>query len=176
MKRLFAVLLACVMILAFTGCMDDASSGSVSSDPSADSSLAGADDLRSRDGVMLIISSTIEGPIDYYNEDRLTGITYTIDWDGTITKTSNYLTSGDVDDGMAELSSEDYMTVYEFAEDAYNNDTYRGYFENDVMDGSTYGFTYYPADSSEGVQIFGGYCYSNDSLNGIIKLAESYFR
>ena len=163
MRKLLSIILAGIMILSFTGCIEKDTKDNI-------------DDLKSREGVMLVISSTIEGPIDYYDEDRLTGVTYSIDWDGTITMTYTYLSSGDVEVGKSSLSSEDYMTVYEFAEDAYLNDTYKDYVENDVMDGSTYGFRYYPADSSEGVHIFGGYCYSNEKLWNIISTAQSYFK
>ena len=126
-------------------------------------------------GVMLVISSTIEGPIDYNHDNRPLGVTYSIDWNGIITKSTEYLSSGSVEDGSLVLSPEDFRSFYDFAEDAYRNNTYAGYVENDVSDGSTYGFTYYPAGSSSSVHLFGGYCYSNEKLWGMVELARSYF-
>ena len=126
-------------------------------------------------GPMLVISSTIEGPIDYYNDDRLLGVTYTIDWNGTITMSSKYLTSGEVIDGCVTLSDTDFRKFYNFGEKSYKKDPFKGYSEN-VDDGSTYGFTYYPAGTSEGVLLYGGYCYSNQKLWGMVELARSYFK
>lgn len=132
-------------------------------------------ELKSRDGVMLDISYSVEGPIDYYDDDRVTGGCFSICWDGTISRTNTRLSSGETEQESEVLSDEDYITVYRFAEDAYINDTYRDYSENDVCDGLTYGFTYYPPDKDNGVLLYGGYCYSNDALNGIVDLAYSYF-
>jgi len=133
------------------------------------------DDRQSGKGPMLEINSTVEGPIDYGNDDRALGTTYTIDWNGAITKTIHYMTSGDVEVGSVTLSPDDFHSFYEFAEDAYKNDTYKGYSEL-VDDGETYGFTYYPADGSGSVHLYGGYCYSNENLWGVVTLAKSYFK
>jgi hypothetical protein len=127
-------------------------------------------------GVMLVIGSTIEGPIDYNDDNRILGVTYTIDWNGTITKSTEYMSSGSIVDKSVTLSPEDFRSFYEFAEDAYQNNTYAGYVENDVCDGATYGFNYYPAGSDKSVHLFGGYCYSNENLWGMVELANSYFR
>ena len=132
-------------------------------------------ELKAREGVMLEISFTIEGPIDYYDDDRIMGGCFSIYWNGLITRTISRLSSGETEEGRAVLSDEDYIAVYRFAEDAYLNDTYRDYIETDVCDGSTYGFRYYPPDNNDGVFLFGGYCYSNDDLYGIVDLADSYF-
>ena len=77
-------------------------------------------------------------------------------------------------EGSATLSAGDFKRFYDFAENAYKNDPYRGYYE-EVCDGSTYGFTYYPLGISQGVHLFGGDCYSNKELWEMIELAYSYF-
>lgn len=132
------------------------------------------DKLQSRDGVMLIISSSYYGPIDWEDEDRVTGTTYNINWDGTISKVAHHLESGDSEE-RKPLDSSDYMKFYRFAESAYLNNTFKNYSETDVVDGSTYCFTYFPEDRDDGVILYAGYCYSNNKLYDIVKLAFSYF-
>ena len=136
--------------------------------------VSGNNDIDKGEGPMLVISSTIEGPIDYYDEDRMLGVTYTIDWNGTITKRTQYMTAGDVVEGSVSLSPADFHKFYAFAENAYKKDPYKDYSEN-VVDGSTYGFRYYPAESAEEVLLYGGYCYDNEELWGMVELARSYF-
>ena len=77
------------------------------------------------------------------------GVTYTIDWNGTITKRTQYMTAGDVVEGSVSLSPADFHKFYAFAENAYKKDPYKDYSEN-VIDGSTYGFRYYPQLLPEG--------------------------
>lgn len=132
-------------------------------------------DRQSGTGPMLVIDSTVEGPVDYDDDDMALGTTYTIDWNGIITQTIEYAESGDVEVGSVALSPDDFHVFYEFAEDAYTNDTYVDYSEL-VDDGETYGFTYYPADGSGSVHLYGGYCYSNENLWGVVTLAKSYFK
>ena len=134
------------------------------------------DEKQPSKGTMLVISATIEGPIDYYNDDRVLGYSYTIDWNGTITRKNVYQQSGEVENGYFVLSPEDFKAFREFAQDAYETDRYKTYRETDVMDGCTYSFTYYPDGSSKGVFLFGGYCYSNDELYGAVKRAAEYFK
>ena len=132
------------------------------------------DELRSREGVMLMISSTVEGPIDWYDDDRITGSTYNINWDGSIERVTHRLESGESAEKKM-LDSEDYMKFYKFAESAYLNDTYKNYSETDVCDGSTYCFRYFPDGKDKGVILYAGYCYSNKKLYGMVELAISYF-
>ncbi len=132
------------------------------------------EELQSREGIMLIISSTIEGPIDWYDEDRVTGTSYNIYWDGSIAKVEHRLSSGD-SELKKKLDPSDYMKFYKFAESAYQNKTFEHYFENDVFDGSTYSFTYFPDGKDESAVLYGGYCYSNKELYSMIELAYSYF-
>ena len=133
------------------------------------------DELQSREGIMLKISSSNEGPIDWYDNDRVTGSSYNIYWDGNIAKVDHHLESGDLVQ-KKKLDSSDYMKFYKFAESAYLNKTFEHYSENDVLDGSTYSFTYFPDGKSKSVILYAGYCYSNKRLYGIAELAFSYFR
>ena len=132
------------------------------------------DELQARDGVMLMISSSYYGPIDWEDDDRITGTTYNINWDGTIAKVAHHLESGDSEE-KKRLDSSDYMRFYKFAESAYLNDSFKNYFETDVLDGSTYSFTYFPYGKDDSVVLYAGYCYSNNKLYDIVKLAISYF-
>jgi hypothetical protein len=136
--------------------------------------IPGNDDIELGTGAMLVISSTIEGPIDYYDDDRLLGVVYTINWNGTITKRSQYQSTGYIAEGTVSVHADDFHKFYNFAEYAYKNDPYKDYSEN-VMDGSTYGFVYYPAESSDRAVLYGGYCYDNEELWGMVELARSYF-
>ena len=131
-------------------------------------------DLRSREGKMLVISSTVEGPIDWYDDDRVTGSTIVVSWDGTISKTIHHLSSEEGPQSKV-LNDEDYLKFYYFSESAYVNDTFEGYSENDVMDGSTYSFCYYPDGKGNRKILYAGYCYSQKELSDIIDLAYSYF-
>lgn len=133
------------------------------------------DEKRPSEGTMLVIHATIEGPIDYYNDDRKLGFSYTIDWNGTITMKGEYQTSGEVEEGYFVLNPEDFKAFCKFAQTAYKTDRYKTYIETGVMDGCTYSFTYYPDGSSKGTLLFGGYCYSNDELQGEINRASQYF-
>ena len=170
-KSLSSLMILSVMAsfcLMFSGCTKIAPDGKRGTD--GDLQM-----LQSREGVMFVLSSEVIGPIDWYNDDRIMGATYTVNWDGTVTKTIHYLSSGDIEAGKAVLSDNDYMKIYSFAEKAYHNDSYRNYHEDDVCDGSMYSFVFYPEDSDKEVHLFSGYCYSNKKLWSIVELLYSYF-
>ena len=170
MGKINSRIISFVMILVLTGSLCFGITGCKKGIPKADIM-----ELQTRDGLMLVINGTTEGPIDYYDDDRVTGIKYNVYWNGTIERTRICLSSGESEAGKAVLSSNDYMSLYMFCEDAYINDTYDGYQENDIMDGTTYGFLYYPADRDTGVYLYGGYCVHNRALSDAVSTVSSYF-
>ena len=123
---------------------------------------ADIDELKAREGIMLKIGSSVQIAVDYTDESSFLGSTCEIYWDGTIIRTLNYVNSQTVVKGTTDLTPEDYMSVYNFAED--------------VMDGETYSFIYFPPDRSEGVWLYAGYCYGNKKLTDILDLTDSYFK
>ena len=171
MGKINSRIISFVMVLVITGSLCFGLTGCKKSVPRAD-----IKELQSRDGLMLVISGSIEGPIDYYDEDRLTGSKYYVFWNGKIQRTGVYLSSGEDEAGSAVLSASDYLLLYNFCEDAYINDTYKGYQENDIMDGTTYSFMYYPADRDSGVCLYGGYCVNNKTLSNVVSTVSSYFK
>ena len=171
MGKINSRIISFVMVLVITGTLCFGLTGCKKSVPRAD-----IKELQSRDGLMLVISGSIEGPIDYYDEDRLTGSKYYVFWNGKIQRTGVYLSSGEDEAGSAVLSASDYLLLYNFCEDAYINDTYKGYQENDIMDGTTYSFMYYPADRDSGVCLYGGYCVNNKTLSNVVSTVSSYFK
>lgn len=170
MGKINSRIISLVMVLVITGSLCFVLAGCRKPVP-----RPAIEDLQSREGLMLVINGTIEGPINYDDDDRVSGFKYSVYWNGTIERTRIRLKSGESDAGSAVLSSSDYMSLYLFCEDAYINDTYDGYQENDIMDGTTYGFTYYPADRDSGVHFYGGYCVHNGALSGAVSTVSSYF-
>ena len=171
MGKINSRIISLVMVLVITGSLCFVLAGCRKPVP-----RPAIEDLQSREGLMLVINGTIEGPINYDDDDRVSGFKYSVYWNGTIERTRIRVMSGESDAGSAVLSSSDYMSLYSFCEDAYINDTYDGYQENDIMDGTTYGFTYYPADRDSGVHFYGGYCVHNRALSNAVSTVSSYFK
>ena len=74
--------------------------------------------------------------------------------------------------GGVDMSDEDFIKVYEFCLDAYENNTFADYKE-DVCDGSTYTFIYYD-ESGEAHTLYSGYIYGNEELSGIVEIIGKY--
>ena len=92
------------------------------------------DELQSREGIMLIIGSSNEGPIDWNDNDRVTGSSYNIYWDGVMTKKTLYSDSSE-ENGTAKLSDEDFEALYNFAKKNFENNTFEKYYEDWSDDG-----------------------------------------
>ena len=153
-----------MILLVLTGCRKRV--------PKAD-----INELQSREGVMLKISSSCHHPYNWSPNgpiDRHEGDSYTIYWNGTVEKTAWYSISENIVLDGVSLSSEDYMYLYDFAEDAYLNDSFEGYRE-EICDGQTYSFMYYPADDDEPKDLYSGYCEDNEKLQGAINVVSKYF-
>lgn len=161
LANLLIVSLACSLGLGITGCGSKASDIDISK-------------LQSRDGLMFDVQAIYNGPMDWSDDDRITDVTYSVYWDGSVTRTDHHAVSGNKVSGRTTVNSEDYLKIYNFAEDAYKNKTFKTYIETGIVDGSEYCFTYYP-DGSKGTSLYGGYCYSNKMLMEMVDLVTDYF-
>lgn len=123
-------------------------------------------ELHARDGVMMYVSSSNVYMANYY-DDELSGIGYSIDWDGTVTRTVYYSIS-DPMTSTAVLGNADFEKFYRFGEYCRYNDPYKGYSEK-VYDGTTYSFHYYYDANEQPFEIYRGYCYQVDELQDIEK-------
>jgi len=74
--------------------------------------------------------------------------------------------------GGIKMSDEDFLEVYEFCLDAYENGTFDDYKE-DVCDGSTFTFTYYD-ENGDAHTLYSGYIYGNEELSGIVDIIGKY--
>lgn len=157
MKKFLAIVLTLLMLVSLAGCMKKVQKIPIS-------------DLKSRDGLMLVIGTELGGSSD--SEDRVVSIEHEIFWDGKITQTKHHSNSDD-ESWELDLSDDDYMKFYEFAESAYLNDTYRWVKKH--HNSTTYTLDYYPAGGQGRVCLISGYSYGNEELSSAIELAESYF-
>ncbi|MBO4635596.1 MAG: hypothetical protein J5685_00445 [Clostridiales bacterium] len=132
------------------------------------------DMMNLHEGPMLQIDSEVIGPIDWEDEDRITGSTYTVNWDGTAVCVHHHDNS---DDEIIEstISTEDWWDIYLTVDHLYTTDACRDYREEDVCDGEMFYFRYYPEGGDQCAYIYGGYCYGNDDLWGIANTVSSYF-
>ena len=73
--------------------------------------------------------------------------------------------SGTGANGEVSISDEDYLFIYNFCVDAYENDRFANYSE-DVCDGTTYKFVFYDTDGVAHT-LYSGYCYENEALQEI---------
>ena len=71
-----------------------------------------------------------------------------------------------------KMSDEDFLAVYEFCLDSYENGTFNDYYE-DACDGTTYIFTYYD-EVGEAHLLYSGYIYNNEALNDVINIITAY--
>lgn len=159
MKKFLAIVLTLLMLVSLAGCMKKVQKIPIS-------------DLKSRDGLMLVIGTEIDSSSDSEGEDRVVSIEHEIFWDGKITQTKHHSNSDD-ESWELDLSDDDYMKFYEFAESAYLNDSFR--WVKQYNRGHIYTFDYYPADGKGSVCLFSGSFSGNEELSNTIDLAESYF-
>jgi len=171
-KTLSLVLASTLMIAMLTGC--PAEKAKVTRETTVES-IREIDltELRSREGCMLRVSNGNCGEM-CSADDEWSSTSYTINWDGTISRNVNYVVSGCITDEAVTLSEEDYLTIYRFAESAYENETFADYSEN-VCDGESWSYYYHPDNSEESVCLYGGYAYNNDALCKIQEIVKSYF-
>ena len=157
MKKILAAVLAAVMAVSLMGC-------------------AGADSGKSHKstggGTIAWLNTVSENNIENLkkNEGNMLEVTaYVSDPQGEYTSYVTYgggvYVSGSGANGELTMSDEDYMFIYNFCVDAYENDRFADYSE-DVCDGTTYKFVFYDTDGGAHT-LYSGYCYENEALQEI---------
>ena len=153
MKKIIAVLMTMVMLAGFTAC-----------GKAGDEAKYDIEELKTYEGPMLEITSTIRAPIpDDMDRDN----TVIVNYDGSIEIPLNPITQSGV-----PISDEDYMDLYRFCTESVENDTFADYTEY-YEDGVTYRFVFYDEDG-DAHEIYDGYLYENDELRSVLSIVGGY--
>ena len=164
MKRLIAAVLTAVMAVSLMGC---AGAGSGKSHKSTGSGTipwlnaateANIENLKKNDGKMLEVTTYVADPQEEYTS--------------YVTYGGGVYVSGTGANGEVSISDEDYLFIYNFCVDAYENDKFAGYSE-DVFDGATYKFVFYDTDGAAH-ELYSGYCYDNEALQEVLSRIGYY--
>ena len=158
MKRVLAFVMMFGMLAGITACSENRDHRRDRSRESSRTEIK-VDTLRTYDGPMLEITSTIRMPVP---DDVDPNSTSVLNYDGTVYNSYN------PNECLGTLSDEDYMTVYRFCVETVENDTFADYYE-EVCDGQTYRFVFYDEEGEEHV-LYDGYIYQNDELSSIVDI------
>ena len=127
------------------------------------------DELKTNEGLMFYAGNGNAGLVCSM-EDYWSGDSFYVYYDGKIEMSRTYNLSGTVTD-ECEISDEDYEKIYEFAYNAYINESFKDY-EEDVCDGDTWYFKF--SDSEGEHTIYSGYAYNNEEMNDIKDILDKY--
>jgi hypothetical protein len=155
MKKLISVLIILVLAFAMCGCSFYGTG--------AEKINIDLEKVRQHKGTLLEVTAYPQGPMrieDYRKENY----TQKVNYSGSAYNPFN--TQG------VTLSDEDFIFIYEFCIDAYENDTFRDYSE-EVDDGTTYSFVYYD-ENGEKHTLYSGYCYDNEVLTKVREIIGKY--
>ena len=159
MKRILAAVLAAVMAVSLMGCAGAGTGKSHKSTGSgtegtpawiSDINASNIENLKKNDGKMLEITSCNDAEEIY---------TSYVTYDGGV------YVPGSGANGEVSISDEDYMFIYNFCVDAYENDSFADYSE-DNFDGTTYMFVFYDTDGAAH-ELYTGYIDDNEALQEI---------
>ena len=157
MKRILAAVLTAVMAVSLMGC---AGAGTGKSHKSTGggtipwlnaATAANIENLKKNDGKMLEVTAYVSDPQGEY--------TSYVTYDGGV------YVPGSGANGEVSISDEDYMFIYNFCVDAYENDSFADYSE-DNFDGTTYMFVFYDTDGAAH-ELYTGYIDDNEALQEI---------
>ena len=154
MRRLLSVVMVIVMALGMCSCSVLGLKGKKNID---------IEKIKKIKGDLLVVTSYPQGPMieKEYNSGILSSkVTY----DGCAYNPFNTM-------GVT-MSDEDFLYIYEFCIDAYENDTFRDYSEQ-VDDGTIYSFVYYD-ENGEKHTLYHGYCYANEELTMVREIIGKY--
>lgn len=154
MKKMIAAVLAAVMAVSLMGCAGAGKSNKSTGGTIGWLNTAAAtniENLKKNDGYMLVVMEYVSDP----QEEHTSYVTY----DGGV------YVSGTGANGEVSISDEDYLFIYNFCVDAYENDKFEGYSE-DVCDGETYKFVFYDTDGVAH-ELYSGYCDDNEALQEV---------
>ena len=162
MKRIIALLLTLVMLAGFAACERKHADHKPREDNPVETEYKiSIDRLKSYEGPMLVITSTIQAPIPE-DVERVSSII--LHYDGTISN------PGYPNQCLGLITDEDYSTVYSFCVETVRDNTFADYYE-EVCDGQTYRFVFYDEEGEEHV-LYDGYIYQNDELNSILDIVH----
>ncbi len=159
MKRILAAVLTAVMAVSLMGCAGAGNGKSHKSTGSgtegtpawiSDINAANIENLKKNDGKMLEITSCTDA------EDIHTRY---------VTYGGGVYLSGSGANGEVSISDEDYIFIYNFCVDAYENDSFADYSE-DCFDGTTYQFVFYDTDGVAH-ELYSGYIDDNEALQEV---------
>ena len=157
MKRIIALLLTLVMLAGFAACERKHADRKPREDNPVETEYKiSIDRLKSYEGPMLVITSTIQAPIPE-DVERVSSII--LHYDGTISN------QGYPNQCLGLITDEDYSTVYSFCVETVRDNTFADYYE-EVCDGQTYRFVFYDEEGEKHV-LYDGYIYQNDELSAI---------
>ena len=157
MKRILAAVLAAVMAVSLMGCAGAGSGKSHKSTGGGTIPWLNAatenniENLKKNEGKMLEVTAYVSDPQGEYTS--------------YVTYGGGVYVSGTGANGEVSISDEDYMFIYNFCVDAYENDSFADYSE-DCFDGETYKFVFYDTDGVAHT-LYSGYCYDNEALQEI---------
>lgn len=157
MKKILAAVLTAVMALSLMGCAGAGKSKSPKSTGGDTiawlkaANEANIDNMQKNKGCMLEITEYVAEPWETH--------TKYVTYDGGV-----YASGSGAKDAIA-LSNEDYILIYNFCVDAYENDRFADYSE-DVCDGETYKFVFYDTDGIAH-ELYSGCIDGNDALQAV---------
>ena len=157
MKKILAAVLAAVMAVSLMGCAGTGKSKSHKSTGGGTIAWLNTatenniENLKKNKGCMLEITEYVSEPQGEYTS--------------YVTYGGGVYVSGTGANGEVSISDEDYLFIYNFCVDAYENDRFADYSE-DVCDGETYKFVFYDTDGVAHT-LYSGYCYDNEALQEI---------
>ena len=156
MKKLFAVLLMISILLGTAACGKAEEPDRRTVTHAADEPKVDVGELRTCEGPMFELTSTVRAPVpDDFDRDY----TATIYYDATLV-TDDFT--------LPQVCNRDYIRIYRFCVNSLEDDTFADYYE-DYCDGQTYRFTFYDEEGTPHV-IYDGYTYENAELSAIIDL------
>lgn len=158
MKKIMALVTALVMMVSSAACgTGDVTRSSGHGETEVKESVD-IERLQSLSGMMLEVTFTVSDP--YYVG------TMKVAYNGDVS------VPNPVNDYWLEMSEEDYLFIYNFCVDAYENNTYAGTSEN-VMDGTTYRFVYYDEDGNSH-ELYDGVITNNETLTAVVETIGMY--
>ena len=159
MKKFLALVTAVLMMASAAAC-DKRGQESQGAVRETETQKIDINELHSLEGHMLEVTATVSDP--YYVGTS------------TVTYSGDVSVPNPVNDYWLTMSDEDYLFIYNFCIDAYENNTYAGASEPEsVMDGTNYRFVYYDADGNAH-ELYNGPITNNETLTAVVETIGNY--
>ena len=157
MKKFLALVTAVLMMVSSTAC-DKRGQESQGAVRETETQKIDINELHSLEGPMLEVTATVSDP--YYVGTS------------TVTYSGDVSVPNPVNDYWLTMSDEDYLFIYNFCIDAYENNGYAGSSES-VMDGTIYRFVYYDADGNAH-ELYNGVITNDETLTAVVATIGNY--